>query len=1177
MPSTNTRFAIPGRSMTRVVTRFCLAFLVMFPHAAAAQEPLSFFKNYFVTGDYSVRGVSLWRRGINGRATAVIPPLGGVDGVPPTADILAAFLYVQTAEKVRGSGIHNARFTGHDLGPFTAAGSSEPGSGTFAKALVNWDAAPTPCWSVAYPGGRKLMTYRVDVLRFLPIDPNTGKQSLITPHQIVVPDAGLLFGDDDEGRTESGNSALPRAIGASLVVVYRKAGMPYAGIVINDGAFTKRAFSTMSQPISGFYEASAAPSAKMTHIVGDGRPFFSERVYAGGKLLATNPFVSALGAKWDNTTFVVPPSALVAPGLPVGSTTTVVDRHGLLSDCLSYSAIVFRTTVQDTDEDGLLDRWETESGLTDPNGFELPNLSAMGADPFHKDLFIEIGYMKTSGPVSYGPLIKEAHTHLPAAEALKMVGDAFERAPVVNPDLTTGIRVHFDVGDNHQNSEASPYIIAADLARGGEYLDEMRTVCTRDPLDPRICQFSGFPDPKTGHPGTVGWKTGFRFIRDSLLRPATSPEARQAQEELCAVPDNERLDVCQRRFDANRQNMFYYLFSAHAVGLPRNPCLKPNGTADAVCRTQQPDFHIPRTISGIADVPGGDMLLTLGAFDDSDGKPVGTPFMQGATIMHEWGHTFELKHGGPANPMVNGVVVPQIPRAPNCQPQYLSVMNYMYQLRGLLDDGGSPHFNYAGQASDPINEVFIPAGLSALPYRLGWYAPKRGSYLEESGRAATKHCDGSDLTPAEIADLDDPVGGMVRVNGISIADLSKGIDWNANGQLDEGPQDINFSGAKTLLKGGADDWANLRLNELGGRRNVGGLYRDKLGRLAVGPMSLNVGNGDIGNGDIGNGDIGNGDIGNGDIGNGDIGNGDIGNGDIGNGDIGNGDIGRGDMGRGLFGGGDLDVGGASEPLGELDLETAQAVEGLTEDDPPTSPPSALTACLTSGSECTTDGGDTPVRLEWQVPHLGRPVGYSIYRFAYEGEFVAPSELPTEAIATVEASEFNTYSDDSAPAGMQLAYFVRARFAGGIVSGISNFATVTTPADAADLVISNYTPSIDPRFATAGAEVPISGWTVRNQGTGDANAPGGSFENGFYLSTDPVITATDVLLGENTNTNSVLPAGGEFVWGGPTLVIPEGTPPGNYYIGILVDRDNLVGESDEGNNYVSEPITVYELD
>ena len=201
------------------------------------------------------------------------------DGVPATADILAAFLYVQTAEKVQGTGIHNAKFIGHNLGPFLAPGSSEPGSGTFAKPLVNWNDASTPCWGVPEPG-RRLMTYRVDVLRFLPIDPITKKQSLTASHQIVVPDAGTIFGDDDEGMMERGTSTAPRALGASLVVVYRDRGASRCPeSCCTTAAHIKRALATMSQPITGFYQASNVnPSVKMTHIVGDGGPLRSERV-----------------------------------------------------------------------------------------------------------------------------------------------------------------------------------------------------------------------------------------------------------------------------------------------------------------------------------------------------------------------------------------------------------------------------------------------------------------------------------------------------------------------------------------------------------------------------------------------------------------------------------------------------------------------------------------------------------------------------------------------------------------------------------------------------------------------------------------------------------------------------------------------------------------------------------
>jgi hypothetical protein len=45
----------------------------------------------------------------------------------------------------------------------------------------------------------------------------------------------------------------------------------------------------------------------------------------------------------------------------------------------------------------LLDVWESATApVTDPNGRPLPNLAAMGADKDHKDLFVEIGYMRAA-------------------------------------------------------------------------------------------------------------------------------------------------------------------------------------------------------------------------------------------------------------------------------------------------------------------------------------------------------------------------------------------------------------------------------------------------------------------------------------------------------------------------------------------------------------------------------------------------------------------------------------------------------------------------------------------------------------------------------------------------------------------------------------------------------------
>jgi hypothetical protein len=1028
----------PHGALSKTVGLLALAASLLAAHPAQAQQQLSFFKNYFVTGDYVVRGVSLWRKGIDGKAVAHIPPLGvsptSTDGVPARADIVAAFLYVQTAEKIRGSGVDylkvHLKFNGYDFGPFANA-SGVPGSGTLAKPL-NWEAATPPCWSVAYPGGRRLVTYRADVLRFLPIDTATGKQALTVPHRVEVPDWGFKFKDDDEGTTETQTENGPRAVGASLVVVYRDRTQPFRGVVLYDGGVTKKAFATMDQKLEGFYQSlNAGTTVKLTHIVGDGRPFLSERVrtngekdgLAGPSSSVTNPFRSADGPKWDDWTSSValPPNA--------DSVKVRVEPHTLLSDCTSWSAMVLSTQVQDTDDDGLLDEWETNGGLVDPNGQLLPDLAAMGADPSVKDLFVEVGYMKTDQSLSYGSVVKPPHMHLPSAEALKRVAQAFDKK---------AIKVHFDVGNNHQTGE--PYIIPASLARGGEAIDERTTVCSPRPEDPSVCQFSAYP-------GTVGWKSGFRVLRDQVL--AGAPPNVDGTDP-CDAPNSS----CVRRFDRNRKDLFRYALFAHAIGMPKDPCFLKNANgevatdtngnpiSDLSCNT--PDFHVPRTNSGIADFPGGDLLVTLGAFDDNNGLPIGTDYMQAGTLMHELGHNFELTHAGP----------PAFPvREPNCKPNYLSVMNYLFQLRGLLDAAGAPQLDYSDAVIGGINETgLLDAPFPPVPYRTGWYAPLHKSYLNGFAPAATKHCDGSDLLTAADGTLLEPA--MVRVDSLGLA--GDGIDWNADGLnnlggvLIDGLQDVNFNGLTAALNDGVNDWENIRLNELGGRRSVGGFFKHA-GRYFMGPLSLDIGRGDIGRGDIGRGDIGRGDIGRGDIGRGDIGRGDIGRGDIGRGDIGRGDIGRGDIGRGDigrgdFGGGDMDVGAANEIFnGELDFATFIAATGNA----PT-PANALRACLTDGEgQCVSEGGNAPVRLNWLPPNVGQALSYQIYRFVVNSDSpFPPTTLPGEPIGTVfgiDGPVLTTYLDRSAANGASYAYFIVARFADGGRSGISNFATIATPA------------------------------------------------------------------------------------------------------------------------------------
>ena len=313
-------------SLTKLTALVALGCVLLSAQDAQAQEPLKFFKNYFVTGDYVVRGVSLWRRGGSmGKRPSIHPCPRRRRWCAGKRRHPGRLLIHSDGRK--NPGVRNRpRKVQRQQSPWyrPSFSSPPPGSGTFAKALVNWQNASAPCWGVPAPG-RKLITYRVDVLRFLPIKPMTVGGQLTEKHdltktlEIVVPDAGDFFGDDEEDKNEKTGSNAPRALGASLVVVYRDAGKPFSGIVLYDGAYIKRAFATMQQPIKGFYQASTQNlSAKMTHIVGDGGPLRSERVSAGSTVYPLNPFRGTpLLSRWDNVTFAVPSTALQSGQLNV--------------------------------------------------------------------------------------------------------------------------------------------------------------------------------------------------------------------------------------------------------------------------------------------------------------------------------------------------------------------------------------------------------------------------------------------------------------------------------------------------------------------------------------------------------------------------------------------------------------------------------------------------------------------------------------------------------------------------------------------------------------------------------------------------------------------------------------------------------------------------------------------
>jgi hypothetical protein len=824
-----------GMVVRRVLIALCsksatilgLGFLALFVQVASAQGPLNYFQNYFVTGDYVVGGVGgLSTQGPN--PTATIPPIsvpctsgpGLLASVVPCtakgavpADIIAAFLYWETIEPTSSTtptataGTFDANLTsGLNINPEPTVPMSglALGSPQIPACVAGGGTESTKSY---------MRVYRADVLRFLNINSTAGVRTANYTHTITFTGNALA----------TPTTPATQFLGATLVVVYRlvAAGTPriapLRSVVIYDGAFTGVASSkspSLNQTIGGFYEASSSPNAKMTHIVGGGQTGFKETLTVNGSIPAgvpANPFVGAEGADWDSYTFNYNLAS---------SASSVQTEVQSSNDCLSWGAIITSTNVQDSDFDGLLDVWETSGlyfnpgvrndGMTTPpptpasfgtctgNAATCVNFKAMGALPNVPDIFIQIDWMESTPPYAL-PSVPN-HNHMPQYGALNMVGAVFQ---------SHGINMHFDVGNNYQGQ---PYIIphldqnGNVIAQGGNPIQESSVLCEPNPSanPPLTCNFSS----QSQEYSVLSWKTGFSAIKngDSSFPSPPGP--------LSGLP---------QLFPTNRKDSFHYALFAHAIAAT-TPLSAPEAGS----------------ISGVADLPGGDLMVTLGLWrsDVSAVDQVGTVLEQAGTLMHELGHNLHLHHGGWNN-------------TPVCMPNYPSVMNYLYQVAGLTDSSGVEHLDYSYGLYLPMAEDLLS---SAIPmgiqnYKVRYFGPYNGA-IDTPGQASKVFCSGNLLTGSE--------GSYVLLQGPTVSTP----DWS-NGTVKLGAVitkglDINYDGTEGEIFIDSPDWLSLNLQQVSARAGADGISAD-------------LGKGDQGAGDLGKGDQGKGDQGTPDLGKGDQG------------------------------------------------------------------------------------------------------------------------------------------------------------------------------------------------------------------------------------------------------------------------------------------------------------------
>ena len=592
-----------------------------------------------------------------------------ISDVPPGATVSKAYLYwAVIGPKVNpGYYYYKGKFDGHAI----------------TGALIGSSA--TPCW-----GGGNIWAYRASVLSYMTKGGNDS-------YDLSGFASGTTNGDDPF----TIGSSLPMIDGASLVIIYSKPSYPNTTIKIYNGA-TTTTYDQLHLSMTAVNAVAPTGFAYSTFIMADGQSNFS---YPSGTLFfdknlkvawdGSDPNGNGVNYKYGNLwdTATVDLHSLLNPPEPDFWFSTN-DTDGSSADCVTWAAqvLAYSSGNQDSDGDKLLDGWEL-------NGVYGVNLPGLGADPLHKDLFVEADYMLGNDD------------HLPDLAQLDDIVNVFNNAAVANPDGATGIHIHVDTGGRSHNV---PYTAAFDLG-GGNALTETTNLGTSD----ASCN-------------SYDW-TEFQTLKDS-------------------------------NFAWYRENVFHYMVFAYNLA----PCF---GTVSGISRNGGTDALF---IKGATD-----FIVSMGGWGAQ-----GTSTAREGTFIHELGHNLGLRHGGNDHT--------------NYKPNYLSVMNYSFQISGVYRDGAWGNYDYSRFLLPSLNESYLneTTGLGPLAVNYGtywWY------------------------------------GGAKRTDT-----SAWGIDWKLDGVTQTSVKvDINNDGSFTTL-GTQNNWAGITFQGGGG---IGlGATTGVVGPLAISPV-----------------------------------------------------------------------------------------------------------------------------------------------------------------------------------------------------------------------------------------------------------------------------------------------------------------------------------------------------
>lgn len=432
---------------------------------------------------------------------------------------------------------------------------------------------------------------------------------------------------------------------------------------------------------------------------------------------------------------------------------------------------------EDTDGDGLLDDWEKNGLDADSNGIidVDENLPAWGANPLHKDIFLELDWMQGQAPTRQAiQAMKAAFANAPVnAGRINVPADLLPQN-INNPDGLPGINLWVDtgnltdptgslVGDNLKGGNAVPISNISGL--NSNFYAVKQNPINFNPKRSLVFHYALSAANPTNNTGT---STGAGNTTTTIN------------------------DTFQTWIPNEWANRTVTITGGTGAGQPAQTI-----TSNAVNQLviANPWVTIPDNTSTYRiSLTGGDGEVGGNDFIEYNHDP--------GTIMHELGHNLNLDHGGPGQPNRNQI---------NCKPNYVSVMNYDNQF-GIQQNAGS------GQG-----QVLTTSG----PLVIIDYSPPR--FPGGRGTAPLPPLVENNLNETTILDATDAANQFIYTrgpNGKFLNPLNQRVDWNGDNDTNDSGLIFNVNRAGTNGRppacaintannetlNGYNDWNNIVLN-----------------------------------------------------------------------------------------------------------------------------------------------------------------------------------------------------------------------------------------------------------------------------------------------------------------------------------------------------------------------------